>query len=66
MNTWNRVECIEIKEIISTSDRCVIARCKDTGKPINLPRSITEFYPGRAIVPAWFARKVMEPAGTRR
>ena len=58
MNARHRVDCIEITEVVRTTDRCVIARAKHTGKLINLPRRITRFYPGRAIVPQWFACKV--------
>ena len=60
MNTRHRLECIEITDVVRTTDRCVIARAKATGKLINLPRSITQFSPGRAIVPVWFARRAKE------
>ncbi len=59
MNSRHRVDCIEITDIVRTSDRCVIARVKDTGKLINLPRAITQFLPGRALVPMWFALKAI-------
>ncbi len=65
MNTRHRLECIEITDIVRTTDRCVIARAKATGKLINLPRSISQFCPGMAIVPDWFARKVREKTGHR-
>ena len=60
VSAWRCVDCIEITEVVRTTDRCVVARAKETGKLINLPRNITQFSPGRAIVPDWFARRVKE------
>lgn len=66
MKGRHRVDCIEITEVVRTTERCVIARAKHTGKLINLPRGITQFCPGRAIVPDWFARKTMSNATVRQ
>jgi len=49
---------IEIAAIVGTTDRGVKAVIKETGRTVCLPRSITDFVPGHAIVPAWFYEKI--------
>jgi len=51
---------IEIVEIIATTDRCIQARIKSTGKVANFPRFITDFTPGSAWVPAWLAIRLLK------
>jgi len=51
---------IEIVEIIATTDRCIQARIKSTGKVANFPRLITEFTPRIAWVPDWLAVRLLK------
>ena len=58
---------VEISAIVATTDRCVKAVVRRTGKVANFPRRITDFAPGTAIVPAWLAMKICPaPAGNER
>ena len=60
MTPWasRRGNVIEISGIVSTTDRCIKAVVKKTGKVANFPRRITDFAPGMAIVPLWLYRKI--------
>ena len=63
MRPDRRSMAIEISDIIDTSsERSIEVVLKETGKRAHLPRRVTEFAPGLAIVPFWLYRKIINPA----
>jgi len=64
MRRARRRVAVAISGIVGGTDRCVEAVVADTGKVARLPRRVTDFAPGLAIVPEWLANKICPaPAG---
>ncbi len=64
MRRARRRVAVSISGIVDTTDRCVEAVVSATGKVARLPRRVTDFAPGLAIVPEWLAIKICPaPAG---
>lgn len=53
-------ESIEITEIRGTTSRGVEVKVAATGRYAWLPRFLVDLLPGRVLLPAWLARRVME------
>ena len=49
--------CLEISGIPEVTDMRVQVTCRYTENRVWLPRSVTDFLPGRVLIPAWLVKK---------
>lgn len=52
------ITSIKIDNLIESTEMGVQVIVTKTGKPLWLPAEHVDFMPGRAIIPAWLARKI--------
>ena len=57
-NNHIEITSIEIDNLIESTEMGVQVIVTRTGKPLWLPTEHVDFMPGRAIIPAWLARKI--------
>jgi len=59
-NNHIEITSIEIDNLVQSTEMGVQVIVTRTGKPLWLPAKYVDFMPGRAIIPAWLARKIWE------